>query len=699
MGKKLILTTTAISVLFISGCAAKEEPQLPTYAELEEAIAQKSTDLLDFANADILESKTRALDFRWKIISCTEDDGGNVPEIQGTLVVTVSAGMNEQDYKFIDKNRDEKSILEFYCEKNVPYKASILCDNGAENGACITCGNQVCETGEDELTCAQDCNIEMCTFFSEDFNGDEIKVSYAPPWKVSEGALDAPGYEVDGQENDWGQMGYSIWDNYSAKFRFNLKNKEGFGFHINTSDDSGFLNSYEVDIRVNERSNQAVVSLVKNVSGEPTLLGSYNAGFNTSSWQEIRLTKYRGNVNVDLNNNSIINYSDVEMLGTGDLRIETYGNGYALIDDIAVQDRCENAVCGDGTCNETDENFDTCPADCIYIPETCGNNLCENPDETEVNCREDCVQPYLDFIDNNQEHAIPLSESQIIALLDSAEANLDNGIALDTPDDMREMVIEKLNIGFLLPANQPKVEILSREDMDTYFEYSLMIIDDNIGSFTAKLLEPKDPGPLPAIIGIHGHFDNAEIFRDNYFGADLANEGYMVLMPNLRLMECQVESEVASELVQNGFSLLGLRTYEIQIMIEYLKSLDNVDPDYIGLMGHSGGAASASIASWASPDVKALAYDFFMITRGCNVDVYNETDPELAFYTPQLDWPEYETLHYQPFQKFEYGYPDPEIRPGDRDEVITFFDNNLNRYLDLRRTTFDAIDRLMDLIP
>ena len=84
------------------------------------------------------------------------------------------------------------------------------------------------------------------------------------------------------------------------------------------------------------------------------------------------------------------------------------------------------------------------------------------------------------------------------------------------------------------------MEIVRETEFSDYIEKHLLFYTPGIGTFNAILLIPKnDPAPKPAILGLHGHGDSATVFKNNYFGRQLAKEGYVVLMPSFRAMGCE----------------------------------------------------------------------------------------------------------------------------------------------------------------
>jgi dienelactone hydrolase len=62
----------------------------------------------------------------------------------------------------------------------------------------------------------------------------------------------------------------------------------------------------------------------------------------------------------------------------------------------------------------------------------------------------------------------------------------------------------------------------------------LLFEDAQVGTFSVLLLIPEGGEPHPAIVGLHGHGDSKEIFKQKYFGEDLVKEGFVVIMPSFR---------------------------------------------------------------------------------------------------------------------------------------------------------------------
>ena len=286
------------------------------------------------------------------------------------------------------------------------------------------------------------------------------------------------------------------------------------------------------------------------------------------------------------------------------------------------------------------------------------------------------ISSYRDFIENNKQYQKPISMTELRRQIENTRAYLETNPSGKITDDLREKIIEELNIGFLLDGlteRELAVTTVASQEYEEYIEKELLFEDPQVGTFSVLLLIPKENKSYPAIVGLHGHGDNNYIFRDKYLGKELAKEGFVVIMLSFRAMFCdEIENNISEELLSNNFSLMGLRVYEALLLIKYLKYKDFVDESRIGIMGHSGGSDTANLVSRISPDIKAGVYDFDtdMLNVCGERGIHCETNPGLGYYNPQIN--DRSTLGF-PFRMFEYGYPGE----NDKQEVIEFFKEKL----------------------
>ncbi|MBU1622248.1 MAG: hypothetical protein KJ597_01605, partial [Nanoarchaeota archaeon] len=174
---------------------------------------------------------------------------------------------------------------------------------------------------------------EVCTLFKENFEEDYSEIERGTTWTILEEGgnkvLNCPGEEIGGVENDWASFGNEHWKNYISEFSFKLMNDQGFAFHFFSTDD----NSYVVDIKEGE------ISLLKKMGDNRESLASAVFDYNLNYWYKLKTEKVENNVKVYLDNYLILNYNDGS-LDTGQLRLETFGDGHIRIDNIKIKGDC-----------------------------------------------------------------------------------------------------------------------------------------------------------------------------------------------------------------------------------------------------------------------------------------------------------------------------------------------------------------------
>lgn len=168
------------------------------------------------------------------------------------------------------------------------------------------------------------------------------------------------------------------------------------------------------------------------------------------------------------------------------------------------------------------------------------------------------------------------------------------------------------------------VQKIAREDRGGYVaeKLALNITDDN--RIAALMLTPKTPGPHPAIVLLHDHgskFDigkeklirpwgdagqlaSAQAWADKFFsgrfiGDELAKRGYTVIAidspgwGDRGPMVYEQQQALASNYFNLGRSLAGEVAYEDMRTVDFIASLQDVDPQRIGVLGFSMGGFRA----------------------------------------------------------------------------------------------------------
>lgn len=213
---------------------------------------------------------------------------------------------------------------------------------------------------------------------------------------------------------------------------------------------------------------------------------------------------------------------------------------------------------------------------------------------------EPCIADYETFLAKAADAARPIDQDTLDRqLVDLARGDVPLVDPAPAPDELRLEVIERLNVGWMtagLGTRPLEVIVTAERSGDFYRETELVLRDELVGDVPALLLRPPGDGPYPAVVAVHGHGDDARVYRDSYHGSEYPGHGYAILILTMRAMGIdQYEHEISRRLLRAGFSLIGLRSYESLLGLEYLRARSDVRIDRIGLIGHSGGSSTGNL--------------------------------------------------------------------------------------------------------
>ncbi len=249
----------------------------------------------------------------------------------------------------------------------------------------------------------------------------------------------------------------------------------------------------------------------------------------------------------------------------------------------------------------------------------------DGPATEEMGCQQNewpCAWPYVSLAERFPQHASARrwSWGQLSAWVqDAREQLVEPEWPQPTEPDLHRRIRDELDADWLwwrlglFGGTSSPVRVgpmtsgnIHRDSDRTH----LWIEDEVVLGFPAILLRPPGPGPHPAVLVIHGHNGDAHQSFDDLGGRQLAEAGFLVFAPTIRVNGASVvEDAVTRVLLEDGFSILALRVYEQLLALRILRAMPDVDPARIGVLAHSGGTAGANLAVRLAPWMAALVTD------------------------------------------------------------------------------------------
>ncbi len=239
------------------------------------------------------------------------------------------------------------------CETNIKCSFSLSGFKSTSKMKDNCCGNALCEEGfETNSDCPNDCpscddnsvltldifNYEtqeceniVTHYFIEDFEEGKTSIDKKVNWKIMDDqgnkVLDCPGKEIDGVQNDWANFGMADWANYETELNFKLvENLEGFGFHFFSKGEQGYI------VEIRERK----ITLKKGTQQGRRDVSLEPFDFKLDQWYVLKTEKTGNNINIYIDDIQVFEYKDSQPVDTGQLRIETFGDGHVRLDDISI---------------------------------------------------------------------------------------------------------------------------------------------------------------------------------------------------------------------------------------------------------------------------------------------------------------------------------------------------------------------------
>jgi len=194
-------------------------------------------------------------------------------------------------------------------------------------------------------------------------------------------------------------------------------------------------------------------------------------------------------------------------------------------------------------------------------------------------------------------------------------------------DQVHGLVGKKLKLIEPLPLDEQDFELHGKAEANgiKFIKFSLMALP-GVRIPAIMCIPEKISGRVPGMITIHGHgqsLANTAGFKRSkskeYFGYELAKKGIVTISPDWLgsgerekfrkkfLLFFQDEGYLSNWVRFLGLDMIGLRVAEMQGLINYLETRDEINPDRIGIMGHSGGGTLSLFTTIIDERIKLCA--------------------------------------------------------------------------------------------
>lgn len=194
------------------------------------------------------------------------------------------------------------------------------------------------------------------------------------------------------------------------------------------------------------------------------------------------------------------------------------------------------------------------------------------------------------------------------------------------------------------PPLAPETELIAEFPTHTAYRVWITAFDD-VHTY-GILLVPKDGGPFPALITVHGMGGTPEGVTGlteeadyhNRFGMEAVRRGYVVFAP-LDMNSAAKRSRLDRKAIMIRQRLQALEQYKLVRLVDYLQTRSDVDPDRIGAYGISWGGRTVMNLAALDRRIAATAISGHfndlvpkMLEPSPHYTAYIETDEVYAFF-------------------------------------------------------------------
>ena len=156
-----------------------------------------------------------------------------------------------------------------------------------------------------------------------------------------------------------------------------------------------------------------------------------------------------------------------------------------------------------------------------------------------------------------------------------------------------------------LHAERP---ILGEKDDDALFTRELLQVKWRPGDpIDLYVIKPKGANKPPVVLYLYGYPSETDRFRDNRYCARITSGGFAAIgfvsaLTGQRYQNRPMKQWFVSELQES----LGSSVHDVQMILNYLASRDDLDLNNVGMFGEGSGGAIAILAAAADTRIKAI---------------------------------------------------------------------------------------------
>jgi len=154
----------------------------------------------------------------------------------------------------------------------------------------------------------------------------------------------------------------------------------------------------------------------------------------------------------------------------------------------------------------------------------------------------------------------------------------------------------------------PEPPLLAEKDDERQFDRELIQVKWRQGDpIDLYVIKPKGLNRFPAVLYLYSYPAETDRFRDNRYCArvtagGVAAIGFVSALTGHRYQNRPMKQWFISELQE----ALGSSAHDVQMVLNYLSTRDDVDMTRIGIFGTGSGASIAILAAAADPRIKAV---------------------------------------------------------------------------------------------